>query len=140
MAGGEAAEDFAAKGDDYRAIMTTLVADRLTEAFAERLHQIVRKEIWGYAKDETADATGLLAGRYVGIRPAPGYPAQPDHTVKGTIFLPSCRGGDCRDHSYRDVRHVSGSVDLRLVFLPSPVNLFLRWQDQQGSACGLRRP
>ena len=67
-------------------IMTKAVADRLAEAFAELLHKKVRKEYWGYAQDETLTNTDLIAENYNGIRPAPGYPAQPDHTEKLTIW------------------------------------------------------
>ncbi len=62
------------------------LADRLAEAFAERLHQRVRREFWGYAPDEALSNEDLIAEKYQGIRPAPGYPAQPDHTEKATIF------------------------------------------------------
>ena len=72
--------------DDYNSIMIKALADRLAEAFAERLHQLVRTEHWGYAKDEVLDNEGLIAEAYSGIRPAPGYPACPDHTEKGTLF------------------------------------------------------
>jgi 5-methyltetrahydrofolate--homocysteine methyltransferase len=66
--------------------MVKALADRLAEAFAERLHQKVRKEFWGYAAGETLSNADLIAEKYQGIRPAPGYPAQPDHTEKGTLF------------------------------------------------------
>ena len=66
--------------------MVKALADRLAEAFAERMHQLVRTEHWGYAKDEALDNEGLIAEDYIGIRPAPGYPACPDHTEKGTLF------------------------------------------------------
>jgi 5-methyltetrahydrofolate--homocysteine methyltransferase len=72
--------------DDYNAIMIKALADRLAEAFAERMHQVVRTEHWGYAKDEALDNAALIAEDYDGIRPAPGYPACPDHTEKGTLF------------------------------------------------------
>ena len=68
--------------DDYDAIMLEALADRLAEAFAERLHQRVRKEVWGFAPDEQLDNVGLIKEQYRGIRPAPGYPACPDHTEK----------------------------------------------------------
>jgi 5-methyltetrahydrofolate--homocysteine methyltransferase len=80
------AERFKRANDDYSAIMVKALADRLAEAFAERLHQRVRKEFWGYAADETLDNAALIAEQYRGIRPAPGYPAQPDHSEKGTLF------------------------------------------------------
>ena len=72
--------------DDYSAIMLKALADRLAEAFAERMHQRVRTEFWGYSTDEGLSATDLIAEKYRGIRPAPGYPACPDHTVKAAMF------------------------------------------------------
>lgn len=72
--------------DDYNAIMLKAIADRLAEAFAELMHLKVRKEFWGYAKDENLSAEELIKESYHGIRPAPGYPAQPDHTEKITLF------------------------------------------------------
>jgi 5-methyltetrahydrofolate--homocysteine methyltransferase len=80
------AKAFRDAGDDYSAILFTALADRLAEAFAEALHRRVRTELWGYAPDEPFDIEALIAERYRGIRPAPGYPAQPDHTEKGTLF------------------------------------------------------
>ena len=73
-------------GDDYSAILATTLADRLAEAFAEVMHARVRRELWGYAPDEALGVDDLLAEKYRGIRPAPGYPAQPDHTEKATLF------------------------------------------------------
>lgn len=75
-----------AAGDDYEAIMLKALADRLAEAFAERLHQRVRREFWGYAPDENLSSEALIRERYRGIRPAPGYPACPDHAQKREIF------------------------------------------------------
>jgi 5-methyltetrahydrofolate--homocysteine methyltransferase len=72
--------------DDYNSIMVKAIADRLAEAFAEHLHERVRKEFWGYSKDEHLTSDDLIKENYTGIRPAPGYPAQPDHTEKLTIF------------------------------------------------------
>jgi 5-methyltetrahydrofolate--homocysteine methyltransferase len=72
--------------DDYSAILAKALADRLAEAAAEHMHQRVRKEFWGYAADEALSPGELIAEKYRGIRPAPGYPAQPDHTEKGTLF------------------------------------------------------
>ncbi|MEO7243766.1 MAG: methionine synthase [Rubrivivax sp.] len=77
---------FEADHDDYSAIMLKALADRLAEAFAERLHQRVRTEFWGYAADEALDIAALVAEKYRGIRPAPGYPACPDHSVKRAMF------------------------------------------------------
>jgi 5-methyltetrahydrofolate--homocysteine methyltransferase len=79
-------ERFKAANDDYSAIMIKALADRLAEAFAERLHQRVRRELWAYAPDETLGPADLIAEKYRGIRPAPGYPAQPEHTEKATLF------------------------------------------------------
>jgi len=79
-------ERFARDNDDYRSIMVKALADRFAEAFAERMHQLVRKEFWGYAPDETFSNEDLIREEYQGIRPAPGYPAQPDHTEKETLF------------------------------------------------------
>jgi 5-methyltetrahydrofolate--homocysteine methyltransferase len=79
-------ERFARDNDDYRSIMVKALADRFAEAFAERMHQLVRKEFWGYAPDEAFSNEELIREEYRGIRPAPGYPAQPDHTEKATLF------------------------------------------------------
>jgi len=77
---------FLADHDDYSAIMLKALADRLAEAFAERLHQRVRTELWGYAPEEQLSTEQLIAEQYRGIRPAPGYPACPDHSVKRNMF------------------------------------------------------
>ncbi|MEO8294636.1 MAG: methionine synthase [Gemmatimonadota bacterium] len=79
-------KEFEGQQDDYSSIMAKALADRLAEAFAERLHQRVRREFWGYAPEEALDVHGLIDERYQGIRPAPGYPACPDHTEKATLF------------------------------------------------------
>ncbi|MEP6942338.1 MAG: vitamin B12 dependent-methionine synthase activation domain-containing protein, partial [Betaproteobacteria bacterium] len=78
--------EFAAANDDYSAIMLKAIADRLAEAFAEWLHRLVRVELWGYARGEALDAAALVREEYRGIRPAPGYPACPDHAVKAEMF------------------------------------------------------
>jgi 5-methyltetrahydrofolate--homocysteine methyltransferase len=80
------AERFAKANDDYRSILVKALADRIAEAFAERMHERVRREFWAYAPDETLTNDERIAEAYRGIRPAPGYPAQPDHTEKATIF------------------------------------------------------
>ncbi|MCG9738122.1 methionine synthase [Shewanella insulae] len=77
---------FEANHDDYNAIMLKCLADRLAEAFAERMHERVRKEFWGYAAEENLDNEALIREKYKGIRPAPGYPACPDHTEKGLLW------------------------------------------------------
>jgi len=82
----ERAATFKRHNDDYNAILVTALGDRLAEAFAERMHERVRSEFWGYAKDESLSNAELIAEAYQGIRPAPGYPACPDHTEKRTLF------------------------------------------------------
>ncbi|HCB08737.1 MAG TPA: methionine synthase [Alteromonas sp.] len=82
----ELAAQYDAQGDDYNAIMVKAVADRLAEAFAEYLHERVRKEFWGYAPDENLDNDALIREKYQGIRPAPGYAACPEHTEKQLIW------------------------------------------------------
>jgi 5-methyltetrahydrofolate--homocysteine methyltransferase len=77
---------FEADHDDYNAILLKALADRLAEALAERLHQRVRTDAWGYAADESLENDALIAEQYRGIRPAPGYPACPEHSEKGTLF------------------------------------------------------
>src|SRR5947208_753945 len=80
------ADRFKNANDDYSSILCKALADRLAEAFAERLHARVRREFWGYAPDEALSPEDLILEKYQGIRPAPGYPAQPDHTEKATLF------------------------------------------------------
>ncbi|NNF02661.1 MAG: methionine synthase [Bacteroidia bacterium] len=82
----EKVKEFEKDHDDYSAIMLKALADRLAEAFAERMHQIVRKELWKYNSDENLSNDDLIKEKYIGIRPAPGYPACPDHTSKTTLF------------------------------------------------------
>ena len=77
---------FEAAHDDYSSIMLKALADRLAEALAERMHERVRRELWGYAADESARRHALIREEYAGIRPAPGYPACPDHTEKATLW------------------------------------------------------
>jgi 5-methyltetrahydrofolate--homocysteine methyltransferase len=80
------AKRFERANDDYGSIMVKALADRIAEAFAERMHERARREFWGYSPDENLDIEGLVREDYHGIRPAPGYPAQPDHTEKSTLF------------------------------------------------------
>jgi 5-methyltetrahydrofolate--homocysteine methyltransferase len=82
----DVARRFERANDDYSKILSQALADRLAEAFAEALHEKVRRELWGYAPDEALSNDALIAEDYAGIRPAPGYPAQPDHTEKRTLF------------------------------------------------------
>ncbi|WP_026605767.1 methionine synthase [Methylocapsa acidiphila] len=83
---GKIADRFARANDDYGSILVKALADRIAEAFAERMHERVRREFWAYAPDEALTHEQRLAEEYRGIRPAPGYPAQPDHTEKATLF------------------------------------------------------
>lgn len=82
----ELVAEFEANYDDYNSIMAKALADRLAEAFAERMHELVRKDYWGYAQQESLTKEELIKEEYAGIRPAPGYPACPDHTEKETLF------------------------------------------------------
>jgi 5-methyltetrahydrofolate--homocysteine methyltransferase len=82
----ERAEQFIREHDDYNAILFKALCDRLAEAFAERMHERARRDLWGYAQEETLTREELVGERYRGIRPAPGYGCQPDHTEKRTIF------------------------------------------------------
>ena len=94
---------FEAAHDDYSAILLKSLADRLAEAMAERMHERVRKEFWGYAADETLESEQLIAEKYRGIRPAPGYPACPDHTEKQLMWQllePDRRSGILLTESY----------------------------------------
>ena len=80
------AQEYVAKGDDYSSIIIKALADRFAEAMAEYMHERVRKELWGYASDEALSPEDLISEKYRGIRPAPGYPSQPEHTEKETLF------------------------------------------------------
>lgn len=91
----ELAKHYQDQGDDYNSIMVKALADRLAEACAEWLHERVRKDFWGYASAEQLDSEGLIREQYQGIRPAPGYPACPDHTEKGTLFQILDPQGQC---------------------------------------------
>jgi 5-methyltetrahydrofolate--homocysteine methyltransferase len=82
----EKVQQFESDGDDYSSIMLKALADRLAEAFAEKMHELVRKDFWGYAQQEELSNEELISEKYQGIRPAPGYPACPDHTEKGTLW------------------------------------------------------
>ncbi|MBA0048352.1 methionine synthase [Mycobacteroides sp. LB1] len=86
LGSGDKITEFKADHDDYNAILLESLADRLAEAFAERMHQRVRKEFWGFQPEEQLDNEALIGEKYVGIRPAPGYPACPEHTEKATLW------------------------------------------------------
>ena len=79
-------EDFSNNNDDYKSIMIKVLGDRIAEALAEKMHEKVRTELWGYAKDETLNNKQLIKEKYIGIRPAPGYPSCPDHSEKISLF------------------------------------------------------
>ena len=130
------ADRFKHANDDYSSIMVKALADRLAEAFAERMHQRVRKEFWGYAADETFSNRELVEEKYRGIRPAPGYPAQPDHTEKGTLFrLLDARAR--RREADRKLRDVAGRVGVGALFQPPRGALLRRRQDRARPDRGL---
>ena len=122
------AERFERANDDYRSILVKALADRLAEAFAERMHERVRKEFWGYAPDEAFANEDLIREEYRGIRPAPGYPAQPDHTEKETLFELLAGGAPHRREAHRELRHVAGLVGVGPLPRPSGGALFRRRQ------------
>jgi 5-methyltetrahydrofolate--homocysteine methyltransferase len=133
------ADRFKNANDDYSSILCKALADRLAEAFAERMHARVRREFWGYAPDETLLARPSSSlEQYRGIRPAPGYPAQPDHTEKAR-----CSPARCREHrrreAHRELRDVAGLVGVGALFQPSRKPLFRRRQDRARPGRGLRR-
>ena len=107
------AERFERANDDYSSIIIKALADRFAEAFAERLHERVRKEFWGYAPDEQLLPDELIGEPYRGIRPAPGYPAQPDHTEKATLFSLLDGERNAGVSADRKLRHVAGLLCFR---------------------------
>ncbi|MFZ9996874.1 MAG: methionine synthase [Burkholderiaceae bacterium] len=113
------AKSYEAKGDDYNAIMVKALADRLAESFAERLHQRVRTEFWGYAPNESLSNADLIAEKYQGVRPAPGYPACPDHSVKAPLF------------DVMNAKEIGMSLTENLAMLPaSAVSGFYFWRPE----------
>jgi 5-methyltetrahydrofolate--homocysteine methyltransferase len=106
--------------DDYNKIMLAALADRLAEAFAERMHERVRKEFWKYTTEETLSSEELIKEKYQGIRPAPGYPACPDHTEKPMLFKLLDAEKKCGHHLNGKQCHVSGIQRERLVFFSHP--------------------
>ena len=117
------AERFERANDDYSSILVKALADRFAEAFAERMHEKVRKEFWGYAPDENLAPDELIGEPYRGIRPAPGYPAQPDHTEKATLFRLLDAERKCRRQPDREHGHVAGLVGLGL-YLSHPESYY----------------
>jgi 5-methyltetrahydrofolate--homocysteine methyltransferase len=112
----EAKKLFTDQADDYSAILLTSLADRLAEAMAEWLHAKVRRELWGYAADEAANNAALIREEYQGIRPAPGYPAQPDHTEKRTIFRLLDAGRNAGMHLTESMAMIPGASVSGLYF------------------------
>ena len=133
------ADRFKNANDDYSSILCKALADRLAEAFAERMHARVRREFWGYAPDETLAPDQLILEQYAGIRPAPGYPAQPDHTEKATLFALLDAENDRRREADRELCDVAGLVGVGALFQPSRELLFRRRQDRARPGRGLRR-
>ncbi len=133
------ADRFKNANDDYSSILCKALADRLAEAFAERMHERVRKEFWAYAPDENISTDDLILEKYQGIRPAPGYPAQPDHTEKATIFKLLDAENTAGVTAHRKLRHVAGLVGVRALFQPSRELLFRRRQDRARSGRGICR-
>ena len=132
------AKRFERANDDYSAILSKALADRFAEALAEALHARVRRELWGYAPDESFTPQDLIAESYRGIRPAPGYPAQPDHTEKETIFRlldAEARIGVKLTEILCDVARLVGQ---RRLYRPPRRALFRRRQGRTRSGRGLR--
>ena len=121
---------FESDHDDYRAIMAKALADRLAEALAEDLHQRVRNEFWGYAPDEALTNEAVIREDYQGIRPAPGYPACPDHTEKRTPVRPAARRNPGWHPAHRELRHGPRLLGLRILLLASRGALFRRGKDR----------
>ena len=134
----ELVRGFEAAHDDYSAIMAKALADRLAEAFAERLHERVRRELWGYAPDEALSNDDLVAERYQGIRPAPGYPATPDHLAKRVLFVRAGGGGARRDHAHGVDGHAARGVGVRAVPVAPGGAVLRRRADGRRPARGLR--
>ena len=130
----ELCAEFEAAGDDYQSILAKALADRLAEAFAERLHERVRSEFWGYAAGESLTNSQLIAEQYDGIRPAPGYPASPDHSEKRTLFRLLGRRAD-RRVAHRELRDDAGGLGLRALHR-SPGQLLLRRRPDRARPAG----
>ena len=132
------AKQFEAALDDYNSIMIKALADRLAEAFAEYLHQKVRTEYWGYVPSEELDNTDLIKERYRGIRPAPGYPACPDHVEKKTLW----KLLDVEKHigvtPYGELSYVARRIGFGLLFCASRGTVFRAWKNFKRSGGGIR--
>ncbi len=134
------ADRFKNANDDYSSILCKALADRLAEAFAERMHARVRREFWGYAPDETTTPDQLILEQYAGIRPAPGYPAQPDHTEKATLFRLLDAENTAGVKLTESYAMWPGSSVSGLYFCSPREFLFRRRQDRTRPGRGLRRP
>ncbi len=135
----DVARRFERANDDYSKIMVKALADRLAEAFAEALHEKVRRELWAYAPNEKLSNEQLIAEDYAGIRPAPGYPAQPDHTEKRTLFKLLNAEAATGLKLTEVLRHVAGGCGLRTLFRAPREPLFRCGQDRPRPGGRLRR-
>ncbi len=117
-------EAFEKDHDDYNSIMIKAIADRLAEAFAERMHLLVRRQVWGYAADETLSNEELIDETYQGIRPAPGYPACPDHTEKPILFDLLNAEANTGIHLTESFAMIPGFICIRLLLCPSAIQIF----------------
>ena len=133
------ADRFKMANDDYSSILCKALADRLAEAFAERMHARVRREFWAYAPDEALSTDDLILEKYQGIRPAPGYPAQPDHTEKATLFELLDAEATAGVQLTESFAMWPGSSRLRALFREPRELLFRRRQDRARPGRGLRR-
>ena len=129
---------FAGRNDDYSSILTKALADRFAEALAEFMHARVRREFWGYAADETLPPESLIDETYRGIRPAPGYPAQPDHTEKATLFRLLDAEAKTGVRLTESFAMWPGSSVSGLYVAPPAIALFRRRQGRARSSRGLR--
>ena len=136
----ERAKAFEAAHDDYSAILFKSLCDRLAEAFAEHLHLRVRREFWGYASEEALANDELIAEKYQGIRPAPGYPACPEHSEKAALFDLLDATAAHRRQAHRKLRHVAGRRGVRLLPVAPRQPVFRGGQDRARPGRGLRPP
>ncbi len=134
----ELAKSFSDAHDDYNAILTKALADRLAEAFAEYLHQQARIA-WGFGAEEKLSHEELIRERYRGIRPAAGYPASPDHTEKRTLFQLLQPERNAGDHADGIIRHASGRERQRALLCPSGGKVLRRRQDRARPGAGICR-
>merc|ERR1712087_358341 len=135
---GALVKKYESEHDDYNKIMSQALADRFVEAFAEYLHRIIRTDLWGYAQDEALDNDDLLKIKYVGIRPAPGYPSQPDHTEKTTMWNAIKANGTCWYRTFRVTEYDAGCFRVCSCLCPSTVAILCSgpsWQRSGQELC-----